>query len=56
MIRKWMTTLLALLLAVMLPVCAMADKQHTLTIIPGDDLRSIQEVAELSDVLSLSYI
>lgn len=56
MIRKWMSTLLALLLVVMVPMCAMADKQHTLTVIPGDDLRNIQEVADLSDVLSLSYI
>jgi len=42
MIRKWMTTLLAMLLAMMLPLCALADTQHTLTILPGDALATEQ--------------
>ena len=54
MIRKFLTTLLALLLAVMVPVCAMADRQHTLTFIPGPDLASIEAVADLAQVLSLT--
>ena len=54
MIRKWMTILLALLLAVMLPVCAMAETlQHTLTIVPGDMLASEPAIADLLDVLSI---
>lgn len=54
MIRKWMTTLLAMLLAMMLPLCALADTQHTLTILPGDALATEQAVADLCKVLSFS--
>lgn len=54
MIRKWLTVLLSLLLAVMLPVCAMADTQHTLRVIPGDVLASEQAVVDLLDVVSLT--
>lgn len=54
MIRKWLTVLLSLLLAVMLPVCAMADTQHTLRVIPGDVLASEQAVVDLLDVLSFT--
>ena len=54
MIRKWMTALLSLLLALMLPLCAMAGVQHTLTIIPGDELASEPAAADLLDVLSLT--
>ena len=54
MIRKWMTTLLAMLLTLMLPLCALADTQHTLTIIPGDALAAEQAVADLCKVLSFS--
>lgn len=56
MIRKWMATLLALMLAVMVPVCAMADRQHTLTVIPGDVLAATQAFADLADVLSLTCV
>lgn len=54
MIRKWLTVLLSLLLAVALPLAALADTQHTLTIIPGDDMATIPAVADLFDVLSLT--
>lgn len=54
MIRKLLTTLLALILAVMVPVCAMADRQHTLTVIPGPDLASIEAVADLTEVLTFT--
>lgn len=54
MIRKWMTTLLAMLLAMMLPLCALADTQHILTILPGDALATEQAVADLCKVLSFS--
>ena len=36
MIRKWMTLLLSLLLAVTVPLSALADTQHTLSIVPGE--------------------
>ena len=54
MIRKWLTVLLSLLLAMALPLAALADTQHTLTIIPGDDMAAIPAVADLFDVLSLT--
>ena len=54
MIRKSMTALLSLLLALMLPLCAFAGAQHTLTIIPGDDLASEPAVADLLKVLAIT--
>lgn len=54
MIRKLGTVLLSLLLAVMLPLTALADTQHTLTILPGEDLSDIPGVADLFDVLSMT--
>jgi len=39
MIRKWMTTLLAMLLAMMLPLCALADTQHTSPSFPATRLQ-----------------
>jgi len=54
MIRKFLTTMLALVLAVMVPVCALADRQHTLTVIPGPDLAAIEAVADLAEVLSFT--
>lgn len=53
MIRKWMTVLLSLMLAVMLPFGALADTQHTLSIIPGDLLASEEAIADLLDALDL---
>lgn len=54
MTRKWMTVLLSLMLSVMLPLCALADTQHTLTLVPGDELASIPAVADMMDILSLT--
>lgn len=54
MIRKWTTVLLSLFLAVMLPVCAMADTQHTLRVVPGDVLASEEAVVDLLNVLSIT--
>ena len=54
MIRKWLTVLLSLLLAMALPLAALADTQHTLTIIPGDDMTAIPAVADLFDVLAFT--
>lgn len=54
MIRKWVTVLLSLLLALALPLAALADTQHTLTIIPGDMLASEPAIADLFDALSLT--
>jgi len=53
MIRKWMLTLLSLMLALMLPFGALADTQHTLSIIPGELLASEQAIADLLDVIDL---
>ena len=36
MTRKLITTLLCLVLAVALPLAALADTRHTLTLIPGE--------------------
>lgn len=55
MIRKWMTILFSLLLAVMLPVAALADTQYTLTVLPGDELASMPLVKDLTDVVSLTF-
>lgn len=52
MIRNWMKTLLCLLVALTLPLCALADTRHTLTIIPGDELAAEEAVADLFGVLS----
>ncbi len=54
MIRNMMKTLLCLALALMLPLCALADTQHTLTIIPGDELAGVEAVKDLLDVASLT--
>lgn len=54
MIRKWMMMVLSLLLALMLPLSSMAATQHTLTIIPGDELAAEPAIADLLDVLSIT--
>lgn len=54
MIRKWFTTLLCLLLAVALPLGALADTMHTLEVIPGDDMASEQAVKDLFGALALT--
>lgn len=53
MLRKWMTMLLALMLAFMLPVTALADRQYTLTVIPGDLLASEQIIADLCQTTAI---
>ena len=53
MIRKWMALLLSLLLVMMLPLSALADRQHTLTVVPGELIGSQQAVVDLLNVLDL---
>ena len=53
MVCRYLKMLLCLLLAVMLPVCALADVQHTLKILPGAELGADSAVADLLNVLSL---
>jgi len=53
MLRKWMAMLMTLLMIVMMPFGAMADTQHTLSIIPGDAMAADQAVVDLLDVLAL---
>lgn len=54
MLRKMIKMLLCLMLAVMLPLCAIADTQHTFRIIPGSGMGADASVADLLDVLSLT--
>lgn len=56
MIRKWMSVMLSVLLAFALPVCALADTQHTLSVVPGDLLASEEAIADLLDALGLRVI
>ena len=51
--RKWMALLLSLLLVMMLPLSALADRQHTLTVVPGELIGSQQAVVDLLNVLDL---
>ncbi len=53
MFRKWMSVILSLLLAAALPLTALADTQHTLSVVPGDMLASEEAVADLLDALAL---
>lgn len=52
MFRKWMTVFLCLMMSVMLPVAAVADTQHTLSVVPGDMLAAQTAVADLLNVLA----
>lgn len=54
MIRKWMTTLLCLLMALALPLCALADTQTTIKISLGDELVPDQAIKDLFDTLSFT--
>ena len=54
MTRKLITTLLCLMLAVALPLAALADTRHTLTLVPGDELAAISAVADLCDALAFT--
>ncbi len=53
MIRKWMTLLLSLLLAVAVPLSVLADTQHTFTIVPGELLATEEAIADLLKVVDL---
>ena len=54
MTRKLITTLLCLILAVALPLAALADTRHTLTILPGDDLAAIPAFEDFCEALSVT--
>ena len=54
MTRKLITTLLCLMLAVALPLAALADTRHTLTILPGDDLAAIPAFEDFCEALSVT--
>lgn len=53
MIRKLLTSILCLLMALSLPLCSLAATQTTLTLIPGDDMAKEQIVKELADALAI---
>lgn len=53
MIRKWMAFLLAVVMLAAAPFSAMADTQHTLSIVPGNSLGAQQAVLDLLDVTAL---
>lgn len=52
MIRKILTTVLCVLLVMALPLSALAATQHTLSIIPGDEIASVDAVTDLFKTLS----
>ena len=52
MIRKILTTVLCVLLVMALPLSALAATQHTLSIIPGDEMASVDAVTDLFKTLS----
>ena len=54
MTRKLITTLLCLILAVALPLAALADTRHPLTILPGDDLAAIPAFEDFCEALSVT--
>ena len=51
--RKWISLVLVLMLAVMMPLQALAGRQHVLTIIPGDELASEPLVADVLGAAAL---
>lgn len=53
MLRNCLKTLLCVLLVLMLPLCALADVQHSLKVIPGSGMGPDQAVADLMDAISL---
>lgn len=55
-LKKLLTTALCLLMVLALPFSAMAAKEYTLTVTPGDDLASVEAVKDLLDVLSLRLL
>lgn len=54
MFRKLMRSVLCLALALMLPMAALADTRHTLTIVPGEELLTEPAFADLFDALSFT--
>ena len=56
MLRKLLSSILCVLLAVMLPLCAFAATEGTLTIIPGDELASNTMIKDLCDALAFKGI
>ncbi len=54
MIRKCLAVLLALVMSLMIPLGALADDQHTFTIIPGDVFASEEAICDLLNVLSFT--
>lgn len=54
MIRKLITMLLCLTLAAALPLAALADTQHTLEIVPGDDIAALAPAGDLCEALGLT--
>lgn len=55
MIRKWMLTLLALMLTFVLPFHALAAKQHTVSINPGSLLTVEEGIGDLLEVVDLQF-
>lgn len=51
--RKWMTLVLAVVLAVLLPLQALAGMQYTLTIVPGEELAAEPLVSDVCEVAAL---
>ena len=56
MFRKWISVVLCLILSFVLPLIALADTQHTFSVVPGELLSSQQAMADLMNALSLRVI
>lgn len=54
MTRKLISTLLCLVLAVALPLAALADTQHVLTLVPGDGMTALPAIADFCEALSFT--
>ena len=55
MIRKLITTILCLTLAAALPLAALADTQHTLEIVPGDEIAALSPAGDFCEALGLTF-
>lgn len=54
MTRKWIAALMALLMTMMLPLCALADVQHTLTFAPGELIAQEPGIADLLETVAFT--
>lgn len=56
MMRKLLTAIMCLLLALALPLASLAATEYEVSAVPGDDLASIEAVKDMLDVTSLRFL